>query len=437
MKKATCLVFVLVLFAAICVAQDAPQGSKHPFVPKEYPIEHTSVDEMVSLSSGTPFAQAMFIISKFSNKFEKKVIIDPIKHKGNISVDIENMHWKKAFEMILRANGLWYVSYETYYEVVEPVDEVATAKPKTDDTKKSTLTENTREVRIKATFFEGDRHFLHELGIDWRTIRAGSLNVDARSAGHQKLWDSAVYNALETYSAGFERQFGSVTIQALLDTLESAEKGRIIATPEVVVMVGKSAKVLVGQEFAVNTRDFAGNIVTEFYETGTIMEVVPTVFTDRAGKEFIHLAVSVIRSSLSDPVNLTINKTEANSSILLNDGEDTAIAGLYSTERKVGRSGVPLLKDLPWWVLGLRYVFGFDRVEKQDKELVILLNAQLVPKLNDRIAQEEGASDFDKLNKELNDTVKPLWNRPGDGSPSFYEIKADKKKKAEKDDSED
>jgi len=414
MKRAIAIpVSICVLFAALCFAESEPQGSKHPIVPKEYPIEHSSVDELVSLSSGTPFAQGLFILSKFSNKFEKKIIIDPDKHKGNIGIDIENMHWKKALEMILRANGLWFVSYDTYYEVIEPVAAVA-SKTKGKAKKKAGLSTNTREVRIKATFFEGDRHFLHELGIDWTTMRAGTLSVDAGSPGHQKIMNPLVRQALETYTAGFGKTFGSVRVEALLDTLESSERGRIIATPEVVVMVGKSAKVLVGQEFAVNTRDFAGNIITEFYETGTILEVAPTVFKDKKNQEYIHLTVSVIRSSLVDPVNLTINKTEASSSILLNNGEDAAIAGLYSTDRRTRRSGVPWLKDLPWWFFGLRYVFGSDRIEKLDKELVILLNAELVPKLADRMADIHEESDFDRLDEELHETVEPLWKRPGE-----------------------
>ena len=166
---------------------------------------------------------------------------------------------------------------------------------------------------------------------------------------------------------------------------------------------------------AVNTRDFAGNIVTTFYETGTILEVTPTVFKGKKGEEFINLAVKVERSSLVDPVNVTINKTEANSSILLYSGEDTAIAGLYSTERSNQRQGIPFLKDLPWWVLGIRYVAGYDRMEKKDKELVILLHASLMPKLAERLSAPPKDTDFKRLQRETETTVKPLWPRPGEG----------------------
>jgi type IV pilus assembly protein PilQ len=47
---------------------------------------------------------------------------------------------------------------------------------------------------------------------------------------------------------------------------------------------------------------------------------------------------------------------------------------------------VPFLKDLPWYVFGLRYLFGSDEVRLSKKELVILLKAELVPTLKDRLA---------------------------------------------------
>ena len=100
MKRVTVtLAIILMSLGMWCFAEDQTEPNRQPFVPKEFPIEHASVEELVSLSSGTPFAQGLFILSKFSNKFEKKVIIDPEKHKGNIGVDIENMHWKKALEI--------------------------------------------------------------------------------------------------------------------------------------------------------------------------------------------------------------------------------------------------------------------------------------------------------------------------------------------------
>jgi type IV pilus assembly protein PilQ len=52
------------------------------------------------------------------------------------------------------------------------------------------------------------------------------------------------------------------------------------------------------------------------------------------------------------------------------------------------RVGIPLLKDLPWYVFGLRYLFGYNKEEIRKKELIILLKAELVPQLQDRITQK-------------------------------------------------
>jgi len=67
------------------------------------------------------------------------------------------------------------------------------------------------------------------------------------------------------------------------------------------------------------------------------------------------------------------------------NGEQTAIAGLYAEEKSTVRKGIPGVKDLPWWVLGLRYLTGYNSVDRTKKELVIVLKAELVPTLEDRV----------------------------------------------------
>jgi len=66
------------------------------------------------------------------------------------------------------------------------------------------------------------------------------------------------------------------------------------------------------------------------------------------------------------------------------DGEETVIGGLFTNEETVTRNGIPFLKDLPWWVFGIRYITGSDETITRKKELVILLKAELLPTLRDR-----------------------------------------------------
>ena len=94
----------------------------------------------------------------------------------------------------------------------------------------------------------------------------------------------------------------------------------------------------------------------------------------------------------------------ATTNLLLLDGEETIIGGLYSTEPKTTRQGVPFLKDLPWYVLGLRYLFGYEKTEDIKKEVVILLKAELVPTLQERIAQR--SKDGNLINKWREENAK-------------------------------
>ena len=101
--------------------------------------------------------------------------------------------------------------------------------------------------------------------------------------------------------------------------------------------------------------------------------------------DFIHLDVLVEKSnsrvSLAGPI---IDKNTANTKVLLLDGEQTVIGGLYSTEETVSRRGIPVLKDLPGWFFGLRYLFGRTQKTTVQKELLIVLQAQMLDPLRAR-----------------------------------------------------
>ena len=128
---------------------------------------------------------------------------------------------------------------------------------------------------------------------------------------------------------------------------------------------GEEGRIQVGQDFSIRERDFAGNLIDRFYSAGTIVKVTPQVIAEQ-GVNFIHLTADVERSSVSPgSVSTIINKTKATTNVLLLDGEETIIGGLYNNEVTTTRQGIPFLKDLPWYVFGLRYLFGYDKDESR------------------------------------------------------------------------
>jgi type IV pilus assembly protein PilQ len=112
--------------------------------------------------------------------------------------------------------------------------------------------------------------------------------------------------------------------------------------------------------------------------------VIPYVYS-KNGIDYILLKLEVERSTFF-PSELTteVRKTAASSDVLLLDGEETVIGGLYVNEEVTVRTGIPFLKDLPWWVLGIRYLTGSDETIVRKKEVIILLRAELLPTLEER-----------------------------------------------------
>jgi type IV pilus assembly protein PilQ len=186
--------------------------------------------------------------------------------------------------------------------------------------------------------------------------------------------------------------FANINVVAQL--FSDYKLGEILSGPTLIVRSGEKGRIQVGQDFSIRERDFAGNLIDKFYSAGTIVNVNPQVIVEQ-GVPFIHIAVDVERSSVTPgAVSTIINKSQAQTNLLLLDGEETIIGGLYNNETQTIRTGVPYLKDLPWYVLGLRYLFGYDKDEAVKKELVILLKAELVPTLQERITQRVKTEDL-------------------------------------------
>ncbi|HRN26520.1 MAG TPA: hypothetical protein PLT78_08120, partial [Ignavibacteriaceae bacterium] len=147
----------------------------------------------------------------------------------------------------------------------------------------------------------------------------------------------------------------------------------------------RKGRIQVGSDFSVRTRDFAGNTVEKFFPTGTIIEVTPHVYKEN-GIDYVLLSILVERSSfLLSEQTTEIKKTNAETQVLMLNGEESILGGLFVNEQTVVRNGIPILKDLPWWVFGIRYLTGSDQTVDKKKELVILLKTELVPTLQERM----------------------------------------------------
>ena len=99
------------------------------------------------------------------------------------------------------------------------------------------------------------------------------------------------------------------------------------------------------------------------------------------------LNLLVERSSfIQGDLTTEIKKTNATTQVIMLNGEEVVLGGLYINDETTDRTGVPFLKDLPWWFFGLRYIFGSDSKVLKKQELIILLKAEILPTLEERLS---------------------------------------------------
>lgn len=403
------VILAAVALALLLVAEAGAQGLS-PAERRAF-REYTSPEELVSIAPTTPMDKALAAISEVSQKFIGKVIIDTERRNMPINVDIQGMQWRDALETILRKNDLWFTEYENYIQITSLTGgdhgaRAGGAGSEAPGILQEPVSFRSREIKLSAVFLGVNLTRLEEVGMNWQftktvstgggtvTINSGFKGADQVS---QKIFDLQVTPTVSFANMDF-----------LLRLFSDYKLGEILSGPQLVVRSGEKGRIQVGEDFSIRERDFAGNLIDRFYSTGVIIEVTPQVITEQ-GVDFIHMNVDVERSTVQPgQVSTIINKAKATTNLLLLDGEETVIGGLYETTVNTVRTGVPFLKDLPWYVFGLRYIFGYDRDESEKTELVILLKAELVPTLQERITQR---TTDDQLIKNFRDKVQKQEDR--------------------------
>jgi len=419
MKGLKYIVLGLILVAASHTptrAQDLPpQRQIRTYVPP---------DQLVSFLPSTPFDRFVDFLNPIFTRVTGKQLIDPDSRNQPIGISIAGMQFIDALELVLQYNRLRYRETDRYF-IVEKAPEgpavVLDADQAAGRDKSSTggiavqgkdlpATLNTREIQINAILFELDHTRARDMGINWSVFLgssgsggSGSGSGSGGSTGggtggtagkgtrdfvlNTKKLFSGVDNVLEAPD-----QINFKDLNEFFRLAEQQGLGQTVASPSVTVQSGEKGRIQIGTDVPVQVRDFAGNTVTQFFSTGIIVDVTPTLIAQAIADtlnspmlDFIHLDVRVEKSgSTPSAAGPVIDRNSANTQVLLLNGEQTVIGGLYSTDKVASRTGIPILKDLPPWFFGLRYIFGRTQKSTTQKELLIVLQARVLDTLEER-----------------------------------------------------
>ncbi len=166
----------------------------------------------------------------------------------------------------------------------------------------------------------------------------------------------------------------SSQIAVAIDALKDKTTVDTVATPKVLAIHGKEAKVQVGgqQGYRVTTTtDGISTETIEFIDTGTILEITP--FIDEQNNILLNVKPSINSATITAGIPV-VTSTSVSTWLLAKDDETVFIAGLIESTDTKTKQGIPILGDLPV----LSYLFSRTEDTKVKDELVILITPKII-----------------------------------------------------------
>jgi len=170
---------------------------------------------------------------------------------------------------------------------------------------------------------------------------------------------------------GLFKSWGS--IEAQLQTLEQNRKAKIISNPRITTVDNREAKILVGQKIPLIVQDVAGNPLSQLQTIGIQLKVTPHLTADKKIVMDLHPEVSDLSTQSTVQGGVIINTSEADTRVMVDDGQTAVIGGLIRSNEGDIRLGVPFLKDIP--LLGL--LFSSRNTVHSNRELLIFVTPRI------------------------------------------------------------
>jgi type IV pilus secretin PilQ/predicted competence protein len=233
------------------------------------------------------------------------------------------------------------------------------------------LDKETDQIKISTQLLEIESGTLTELGIDWSMLSTESAELmdgEKPTATFDQVADK-VSDPTGTFTfATAETDFD---LEGTISALATSNKGKIVAHPEITTVDNKEAFIQMGQKIPIKQFDESGNVVITFVEVGTILRATPHITSENR----ILLKLRPERSSYSFDANgVVISTNNAETNVVVNNGQTAVIGGLTTQEEIKSDAGLPILKNIP--LLG--YLFKYSKKQIVNRDLVIFVTPTIV-----------------------------------------------------------
>jgi type II secretion system protein D len=177
-------------------------------------------------------------------------------------------------------------------------------------------------------------------------------------------------------------------VRAVLTALAEESKAKVLAAPHILVSDNREARIQVGRQVPIatstSTTPLTGGAEATNYSTSTIqykdIGIILKVKPQINDSGLVSLEITQEISSLGETVKvggldeISINKTEATTNLIAQDGDTIIIGGLIQEDVSKSKDGIPFLSKIP--IIG--NLFGNTTDKNTRTELIILLTPHVM-----------------------------------------------------------
>ena len=230
------------------------------------------------------------------------------------------------------------------------------------------------------------------------------------------------------------RKLTGFQFEAMIHALEEDIHANILSAPHIRTLDNQEASILVGEKYPILSGEAgSGETATataelDYYQDiGIQLRVTPQINAEGHVSMIVHPTIStqtgVVQAGVSEaavPIQYPIlSVREAETQIIMQDGETIMIGGLLRDSITHGRQGIPFLKDIP--LFGL--IFGRDTTDVEKIDLLIFITAHII---DDNLTAERSRLRYEEF-KEID---KDYLEKQRRKEQERKKIEADKQKRA-------
>jgi len=188
-------------------------------------------------------------------------------------------------------------------------------------------------------------------------------------------------------------------VKAVVNMLAEKSMINVISTPSVMVLDNHTAAIHVGDQQPIrnaSTVTNGGNIQNSivYKDTGVKLQVTPSVNDGGLVTLIIDQSITDVGSVDAATGQRTFLERNVSSTVAIRSGESVVLGGLIRDNESQGRSGIPLLMDIP--IVGS--LFSTTSTDNTRTELLIFISPRVL----------EGDQDLRDLNREMRSRMRGI-----------------------------